>query len=167
MKVTLLGMLFFFALAGCNNNGNRSNTVPAGDSLQMNAIKKSDIQVDSLDFIKKWIGKTVAEVAMFDNNLLQHRFLSLLGPEEYALIKSNWMVQTPFEEENGIYSTSGCKQNDCPSYHVIMYFDVANNNINIALFKNKNFRMYAEKGEIILPPEMQKDIQTNKGNQKL
>ena len=167
MKVILLGMVFFLALIGCNNNRNESNKPAASDTLGITTPTRVDIEIDSLDFIKKWKGKTVEEVSMFDNKLLQHRFLALLGPEEYTLLKSNWMVQTPFEEESGIYSTSGCKQHDCPSYHVIFYFDIANNNINIALFKNKNFRMYAEKSEIQLPPEMLRDIQTNKGNAKL
>ena len=167
MRVTLLGIIFFLSLIGCNNNKNESNALPGSDTLGSNNLSKVDIEIDSLNFIKSWIGKTAKEVSMFDNSVLQRRFLALLGPEEYTLLKNNWMVQTPFEEESGIYSASGCKQHDCPSYHVIMYFDVANNNINIAMFKNNNFRMYAEKGEIILPDGMQKDIQTNKGNLKL
>ena len=166
MRMTIFGIVFLFTFAGCTNNNTQSG-VPAVDSLQMNAPIKVDNQIDSLDFIKGWKGKMADEVIMFDNPILQQRFLALLGPEEYTLLKSHWMVQTPFIEEGGIYSASGCKQNDCPSYHVVVYFDVANNNINIALFKNKNFRMYSEKGEINLPPGMQKDIQTNKGNQKL
>jgi hypothetical protein len=167
MKAALLGMILFLILSGCNNDRNKPTTLPSPDSLGINASLQPDGDIDSLNFIKKWKGKTAREVSMFDNPIIQSRFLELLGPEEYALLKSNWMVQTPFEEESGIYSASGCKQHDCPSYHVIIYFDLANNNINIALFKNKNFRMYSEKGEIILPPQMQKDIQTNKGNLKL
>lgn len=167
MKVILLAMIFFLSLSGCTNNKNESTVQPVVDSTGIMKSMNAGTDTDSLNFIKTWKGKMADEVSMFDNVIIQRRLLALLGPEEYALLKSNWMVQTPFEEESGIYKVSGCKQHDCPSYHVIAYFDIANNNINIAIFKNKNFRMYEEKGEIILPPEMQRDIQTNKGNQKL
>ncbi len=32
--------------------------------------------------------------------------------------------------------------NTIAGYQAITYFDVANNNINIAVFKNKDFKMY-------------------------
>lgn len=164
MKKIIFALLLSFSLFSCNNGDNKLDAVPAADSISIKSeiIKKDSTQ--SLGFISAWKGKTASEAGFFEDTLIQTRLIDLIGADEYTSLKSNWNVQTPFTEENGIYSASGCKQNDCPSYHAIFYCDTAGNNINLLIFKNKNSKIYTEKGEIDLPEQMKQEMQITKGN---
>ena len=83
---------------------------------------------------------------------------------EYPYFHENWNVQTPIEEENNIYSASGCKQHDCPSYYSVVYFDVAKNNINVLIKRGVHFKLFTEKGEIVLTENMKKTRATIREN---
>lgn len=153
-------------LLSCNNQQNQSNqqagSVP--DSAKTPTEIQKDVNSSSLKFMNDWKGKTAREAGIFDNSLLDNRIIKILGEQEYTEMKNNWNVQTPFIEEDGILSASGCKQHDCPSFHSIIYVDVDNNNINIEIIKGANFKLFTEKGIITLPPQMQKDLDITKKN---
>ncbi|MEO6814379.1 MAG: hypothetical protein ABI172_10645 [Ginsengibacter sp.] len=157
----------FFLLFSCNNQTQNNPKIPpaadsAADTAKAPAALQEDVNTSSLNFINDWKGKTATEAGMFDNSTIDNRLIKMLGEKEYSEMKNNWNVQTPFIEEDGILSASGCKVHDCPSYHTIIYVDVASNNINIQIIKNKNSKAYTEKGIITLPAQMQKDLEASK-----
>lgn len=163
MKSILIFALFL-SLYSCNNEANHVESVTNIDSsFSDSTILKPDSSLTSLDFIRDWKGQYPQQVNMFENSTIQNRLSELLKAE-YDLLKINWNVQTPFEEENGIFTTSGCQQHDCPSYHSIVYFDINNNNINVVIMKDKEYKLFVEKDTILLPQSMKKDLEINKGN---
>ena len=162
MQRFFLVFISILVLYSCNGPS-QTGPVPANDTVPIAAPALHAIDNSSLEMIKKWKGKTAGEVNMFGDSIIEARFSKLLG-QEYLLMKANWNVQTPFEEENGIYNTTGCKVHDCRSYQSFAYFDVNHNNINIVIIKNKEMTLYIEKDTIQLPDQMKRDLEITKGN---
>ena len=117
-----------------------------------------------LGFIENSVGQSFT--SLFSNQTISTRFTNVLGVQGFAELKANWQVQTSIEKEANIYSAWGCKQHACPSYSATVYFDVASDNINISIFKDKDsyYHLYTEKGTIILPANMQKNLDIQKQN---
>ncbi|MEO6134898.1 MAG: hypothetical protein ABIP35_07075 [Ginsengibacter sp.] len=162
MQRFFLACLSVLVLYSCNQQS-QTNPVNTNDTLGIVAPAMPAIDSSSLELIKKWKGKTAEEVNMFGDSIIAGRLSNLLG-QEYLLMKANFNVQTPFEEENGIYNATGCRVHDCPSYQSFVYFDINHNNINIVIMKNKEITFYIEKDTIQLPPRMKKDLEITKGN---
>lgn len=158
MKNYFLIFASLILFSACNTNSGTEQS-PGSDSSY---IKKENIvttnanPTTSLDFIKDWDGKMPMEAGMFEDKVLVTRLKDLLG-NEFQYFQENWNVQTPIEKEGNIYTASGCKQNDCPSYFSIVYFDIENNNINVLIKRGLLFKLFTEKGEIPLPEEMKKN----------
>lgn len=152
--------LIFFS---CNENGKTEKASGADSSNIENVVNRNIIPTTSLEFIKDWNGKTALEAGMFEDSILVKRLEDLLG-NEFQYFKENWNVQTPIENEKDIYSATGCKQNDCPSYYSVVYFDVKNNNINVLIKRGIHYKMFTENGEIPLPAEMKKNQTTIRAN---
>lgn len=158
MKNYFLIFAVAILFSACNTN---TGTVQPGGS-DSSYIKKENIVTTnanpgtSLEFIKDWVGKMPMEAGMFKDTVLVARLKDLLG-NEYQYFQENWNVQTAIEKENNIYTASGCKQDDCPSYFSIVYFDVENNNINVLIKRGLLFKLFTEKGEIPLPEGMRKN----------
>lgn len=151
----IIAVILFSA---CNSNSGTEQSAGSDTSY----IKKENIvttnanPTSTLEFIKDWDGKMPMEAGMFDDTVLVTRLKDLLG-NEFQYFRENWNVQTPIEKENNIYTASGCKQNDCPSYFSIVYFDIENNNINVLIKRGLLFKLFTEKGEIPLPAKMKKN----------
>ena len=157
MKNSILIFATLILFSACNQNSGDAQT----DGTDSSYIKKENIittnanPTSSLNFIKNWNGKTAMEAGMFEDSVLVTRLKDLLG-NEYQYFQENWNVQTPIAKEKDIYTASGCKQSDCPSYFSIVYFDVENNNINVLIKRGQLFKLFTEKGEIPLPEGMKK-----------
>lgn len=158
MKNYILIFAAAILFTACNNKNNKEQSSGSDSSYinKENIITTNANPSSSLDFVKSWDGKTALEAGMFEDSVLVTRLKDLLG-NEYPYFQENWNVQTPIEKENNIYTASGCKQNDCPSYYSIVYFDVENNNINVLIKRGLLFKLFTEKGEISLPAEMRKN----------
>ena len=142
----------------CDQNTVTNGAASGSDSSYIkkeNIITTNANPSSTLDFIKNWNGKTAMDAGMFEDSVLVARLKDLLG-NEFQYFQENWNVQTPIEKENDIYTASGCKQNDCPSYFSIVYFDVENNNINVLIKRGLLFKLFTEKGEIQLSEGMKK-----------
>ena len=158
MKKCLLVIATAFLFSACDQNS-ASKKTSGNDSSYINKeniITTNANPTTTLDFIKNWDGKMPMEAGMFKDSALVSRLQNLLG-NEYRYFQENWNVQTAIEKENNIYTASGCKQNDCPSYYSIVYFDVENNNINVLIKRGLLFKLFTEKGEIPLPEKMKKN----------
>ena len=158
MKNYILIFAAAILFTACNTNTNSEQSSGSDSSYikKENIITTNANPSSSLDFIKNWSGKTAMEAGMFEDTVLVTRLKDLLG-NEFQYFQENWNVQTPITKENNIYTASGCKQNDCPSYYSIVYFDVENNNINVLIKRGLLFKLFTEKGEIPLPAEMKKE----------
>ena len=144
--------------SACDQNTGTDGAAASDSSYikKENIITTNATPSSTLDFIKSWDGKTAMEAGMFEDSVLVTRLKDLLG-NEFQYFQENWNVQTPIEKENNIYTASGCKQSDCPSYFSIVYFDVENNNINVLIKRGLLFKLFTEKGEIPLPEGMKKN----------
>ncbi len=158
MKKYLLIFAVAFLISACGQNSGTDPASGADSSYinEENIITTNVTPTSSLEFIKKWDGKTALEAGLFEDTVLVARLNDLLK-NEFQYFRENWNVQTPIHQENDIYTASGCKQNDCPSYYSIVYFDIENNNINVLIKRGLLFKLFTEKGEIPLPAEMKKD----------
>lgn len=158
MNKYLLIFAAAFVFSACDQNSGTDKGTNADSSRikNENIITTNATPTTSLEFIKNWDGKTAMEAGMFEDSVLVTRLKDLLG-NEYQYFQENWNVQTPIHKESDIYTASGCKQNDCPSYYSIVYFDIKNNNINVLIKRGLLFKLFTEKGEIPLPAEMKKD----------
>ncbi len=158
MKNYLLIFVATIFFASCNQNpgANQADGIDSTTINKENIVTTNANPSSSLDFIKSREGKTATEAGMFDDSVLITRLKDLLG-NEYQYFKEHWNVQTPIEKENNIYTASGCKQTDCPSYFSIVYFDVEKNNLNVLIKRGLLFKLFTEKGEISLPEGMKKN----------
>lgn len=156
MKKYFLIFTVMIFLWSCNDQGKTEKDNSADSTFLENVINRNSEPGTSLNFIENWNGKTAREAGMFEDTLLVKRLENLLG-NEYQYFQENWNVQTPIVKEEQIYAATGCKQNDCPSYYSIVYFDVKNNNINVLIKRGTHYKLFTEKGEIPLPAEMKKD----------
>lgn len=157
------GCFLAFIIISCN--GNKQGSQPSSvDTSRKDSTQAAKLYAPpSIEYVRGWVGKYPSDVNMFGDSVLRQRMLKLLKGE-YELFKTNWNVQTPFVEDSSIVSTSGCKQHDCPSYHSIIYFDVVNNQINIAILKDKQYKLFTEMDTIVLPASMKKDYEIIRGN---
>lgn len=163
MKKYFLIFATSFLLFSCNENGDTDKNSGSDSSTFENVINRKIVPSSSLKFIEKWNGKTAREAGMFEDTILVTRLENLLG-NEFQYFKEYWNVQTPIEKEQQIYTASGCKQNDCPSYYSVVYFDLKNNNINVLIKRGIHFKLFTENGEILLPAEMKKVQNTIRAN---
>lgn len=167
MKYFVLIFSALCVLSACSDQAKKTN--PEESEPQNSFINKENIivthatPVTSLAFIEKHEGKTAREAGMFNDSTLVIRLQDLLK-NEYPYFQENWNVQTPIEAEKGIYTASGCKQNDCSSYYSIIYFDVANNNINVLIKRGMHYKLFTENGEIQLPDGMKKNQSVIRAN---
>jgi hypothetical protein len=155
MKKYFLIIATSFLLFSCNENQNTDKNSGSDSSSFENVINRNITPSSSLKFIENWNGKTAREAGMFEDTILVTRLENLLG-NEFQYFKEYWNVQTPIEKEQQIFTASGCKQNDCPSYYSVVYFDLKNNNINVLIKRGIHFKLFTENGEIPLPAEMKK-----------
>ena len=146
-------------LFACNENGKTEKAAGADSPFVENVVNRNIVPTSSLGFIENWNGKTSMEAGMFDDSVLVKRLENLLG-NEFQYFRENWNVQTPIQKVDGIYSASGCKQNDCSSYYSVVYFDVKNNKINVLIKRGIHSKLFTENGEILLPEELKKDQTT-------
>ena len=158
MKKNLLIFATAFLFTACDQNtaNDHASSKDSSGIGHENIITTNASPATTLEFIKNWEGKTALEAGMFGDTVLVARLKDLLG-NEYQYFQENWNVQTAIQKENNIYTASGCKQNDCPSYYSIVYFDVKNNNINVLIKRGMLFKLFTEKGEIPLPESLKKD----------
>ena len=154
-------ILFFVLMAVCIACNQSSENIDLKKFTPPVVVDSTD--PGSLSFIKGWKNKYPEEVNMFDHPVIENRLSALLDAE-YDLLKANWNVQIPFEEEQGIFHTGGCKKNDCPAFHSMIYFDIAANTINVWIMKDRSYKLYVEKDTIQLPEGMKKDLMITKGN---
>lgn len=158
MKNYILIFAATILFAACDQNTG-TDRITGSDSSHINKeniVTTNANPSSTLGFIKSWDGKTAMEAGMFEDTVLVKRLKDLLG-NEFQYFQENWNVQTPIEKEKDIYTASGCKQNDCPSYFSIVYFDVENNNINVLIKRGLLFKLFTEKGEIPLSEGMKKN----------
>ncbi|MEO6683498.1 MAG: hypothetical protein ABIN48_11815 [Ginsengibacter sp.] len=151
-----LSALIFFSCNSTNTETDQADIPDTSFIKKENIITRNSKPSTSLNFIKNWDGKTAREAGMFEDSTLVNRLSILLG-NEYQYFQENWNVQTPIEKEKGIYTASGCKQHDCPTYYSIVYFDIENNNINVLIKRGLLYKLFTEKGEIPLPSQMKKN----------
>ena len=158
MKNYFLIFATILSFSACNSNSGSEQSAGSDSSYitKENIVTTNANPATSLEFIKDWDGKMPMEAGMFKDTVLVTRLKDLLG-NEYQYFQENWNVQTAIEKENNIYTASGCKQDDCPSYFSIVYFDVPGNNINVLIKRGLLFKLFTEKGEIPLPKEMRKN----------
>lgn len=152
-----------FIFFSCNNQDTSQKETASDPTGRENVIITNANPSSTLNFVQKWEGKTALEAGMFSDSLLVNRLKDLLG-NEFPYFQENWNVQTPIEKENNIYSASGCKQHDCSSYYSVVYFDVAQNNLNVLIKRGIHFKLFTEKGEIHLPENMKKTQATIREN---
>ena len=156
-------LVFSCILFSCNTQEASQKEMTPTATPRENVIITNANPSSTLDFVQKWEGKTALEAGMFSDSLLVNRLKDLLG-NEFRYFQENWNVQTPIEKENNIYSATGCKQHDCASYYSVVYFDVANNNINVLIKRGTHFKVFTERGEINLPENMKKSQGTIREN---
>ena len=154
--------------AGCNSTSapNAANSTPAANSVATAtpiASGTAPAGDAGLDLLKRSVGKTAAEIGLWENNEITARLEKLLGAD-YAAMKQNWQTQTPIEAEGSVLSLTGCENNNCGGNQYLMYVDTANNNINVYRFKDGKMKTYSEKGAIELPKGLAKDLETTKQN---
>jgi hypothetical protein len=163
MKKYFLIIATSLLLISCNEKGKTEEAAGADSPFVENIVRRNIVPTSSLEFIENWNGKTAMEAGMFEDSVLVKRLENLLE-NEFQYFKENWNVQTPIQKVQGIYSASGCKQNDCSSYYSVVYFDVKNNNINVLIKRGIHSKLFTENGEIPLPEELKEDQRTIRAN---
>ncbi|MBL3548316.1 MULTISPECIES: hypothetical protein [unclassified Chryseobacterium] len=120
-----------------------STGIPKTDS----AAVPSQVTASTDNIITKNVGKYPHDIKLFEDKSLTERLKKVVGPE-YAEMVKFFNVESRIVSENGIYKLDGCKQHDCPGYSTSIYYDVKNDNLNVAIDKNGKVSDFAEKGKI-------------------
>ena len=153
--------------AACSSTSapNTANSTHAANTATPTPVAASTTPAAdaSLHLLKRSVGKTAAEIGLWENNEITARLEKLLGAD-YTSMKQNWQTQTPIEAEGSVLSLTGCENNNCGGNQYLMYVDTANNNINVYRFKDGKMKTYSEKGAIELPKGLAKDLETTKQN---
>ena len=162
-SLTGIVLAVLLAAAACSptSTPNLANSNPAANTAATPtpvAANTTPVVDASLDLLKRSVGKTAAEIGLWENDAITARL------ENYPAMKQNWQTQTPIEAEGSVLSLTGCENNNCGDNQYLMYVDTAANNINVYRFKDGKMKTYTEKGEIKLPQGLAKDLETTKQN---
>ncbi|MCC6329521.1 MAG: hypothetical protein IT174_13480 [Acidobacteria bacterium] len=167
-SLTGIVLAVLLAAAACSptSTPKSANSTPAANTAATPtpvAANTTPVDDASLDLLKRSVGKTAAEIGLWENDAITARLEKLLGAD-YPAMKQNWQTQTPIEAEGSVLSLTGCENNNCGDNQYLMYVDTAANNINVYRFKDGKMKTYTEKGEIKLPQSLAKDLETTKQN---
>ncbi|MCC7307975.1 MAG: hypothetical protein IT173_10435 [Acidobacteria bacterium] len=166
--LTGIALAVLLTAAACSstsapNTANSSHAANTAATPTPVAASTTPVVDASLDLLKRSVGKTAAEIGLWENDAITARLEKLLGAD-YPAMKQTWQTQTPIEAEGSVLSLTGCENNNCGDNQYLMYIDTVNNNINVYRFKDGKMKTYTEKGEIKLPQGLAKDLETTMQN---
>lgn len=117
-------------------------------SVDTATMAEDTAKVESLaGVLKANEGKYPRDIKLMENSLLTERVKKLTGNLYEDLIK-NFNTQSPIVSEEGIYKFSGGKAHEVPMFNTIVYYDAANDNLNVVIERNGKTDTFAEKGNI-------------------
>lgn len=94
-------------------------------------------------------GQYPREFGLFEDEEIVNRLKFLVG-DRYDEMVANFNVETPVVTEDGIYKVTGCKQHECPNYHVTILFDAVNDNMNVLINQDGKIDGFGEKASITM-----------------
>lgn len=159
VPILVLGMSFI----ACNSPDEQPGDVQTDRLPEMTRTEDSASRSRSpLVNLQEYSGQYPSDVQLFDDQELNNRIRLLLG-EDYANFRKFWQTETPILMEDEVLFTTGCEQHNCAANQYILQIDLKHDNVNI-FHIGSDFKSYAEKGPIHLPPGLAKEFLIIKGN---
>lgn len=144
-----------FAIIGLLASCNTSTENQTEDTTAITATENPVVEQGTSNFFAENKGKYPRDIKLLEESPFAQRIKILAGADYDAIVK-NFNVESPIVEENGVYKTSGCLQNNCPGFSTTIYYDEKNDNLNIVTDQDGKTKGYNEKGKIEISPELQK-----------
>ena len=144
------------------SNSSANKAAPAATNTNKNNSSSNEnayttASNSSLGNLKPSVGKTVGEIKLWQNKVVDGRLKKLMGAE-YATMKKFLNVETPIEKFGDFLMMTGCEQHNCGDNQYVIFMDTAEDNINVALFKNGASKEWNEHGAIALPPPFAEEL---------
>lgn len=175
MKKTLLISIIAAFAAACGgssanhtaNGGNAANAAdahtgaPAAAVSPQAPVSSSALTPtgSSLTVLKKDIGKTATEAKLWANKDLTARLSKIMGTD-FQKMKKFWNVETPIEEDSGVYMMTGCETHNCGGNKYYIFVEPGADNINVYHFGPVvgKENVWAEKDDMTLPKKFAKEL---------
>lgn len=160
LKLFIPAFITLFILSACNQAGKSDSTenpltkeepiLPQDSGQVTNRAASNNATADSAslypDQLRKLNHKYPGEVKLFDDVAFKQQLQKLLGDSSYKFLTDSWMVETPIEIKNNIFTARACQAFNCDKINFIIAVNLSTKKMYAGIRNEGKTKIYSEDG---------------------